>query len=1027
MNLPAADAAKPPALSFYLPFDGTAKAETAGGAAEPRQEKNLAYGSGISGQALLAGPELLLEYAGAGNLDQRQGTVMLWFKANWNSGDFANDSDKRNWHCLFGQLRPQPRLGSGALWFFLWGNLLRGDMSDEKDSYTCLGANIRKGEWHHLAFSWGPQGPRVFLDGVPGSAHQKDSGSPLSEARFDASAVFESFFVGCHNGLEQADGYIDEFKIFDAPLSPEQVQAEVAKVRPLRLRSGSEFLRANERATATFTLTNLSASPLAGTLGWKLVGPDGATVAEQADLALAIEANSTATFSCDIPGLKAGEYELRAIPAFKGMEPLIHRLWVLRQDPMIAPAGTLDLKLIETVDFTQELPAERFVSTGENRKGTCDGKPYLEAGPKQNDRFAVKVTLPRPFTPYLLEWDYPDDGKRTMEVIVQEALNSGNSYELQTGVFCGDEYPTSGTMLVHRCVYWAKEQDIAVIFMTARKDAPAAVAQLRIYEIAGGLPDAGVKPAAAVDGWTRTLAVYFEDPAVIYNFGVKSGLMPDFEDMLDRLMAYMKWSGQDMFVYPGVWYQGAMYPSADAPYPYMPRPHPHNYIRCILEKFAAEGLTFMPTINLHNIPLRGKHDLGPAAIASGTIHATPAMILDTGKPNPGGWHGTPPNFNPLHPATQEAIARYVEDMLDLYADSPAFKGIVFHLTTHTTLWFGGIEAGYNDYCIEQFERDTGITVPVPRDVPERGKLYYEWLTANAREPWIDWRCQQISVFYRRLADQISARRPDLRLGIFSYRPTVSELKDPRFGTPGYPETATRESGFDPKYYQDSANIIVAQTIYPADYRWSFGRYQKDNIRREMQRDRKALADTYAVLESACHPWVNMHDRYWEDPVGKDNPLKAEWLREHPWRVSTLNPNHIHFMEQFILPLRHGDVLGFSKGGFLIGTLGFEEQMAEFSKAFRALPAKRFGDLPGSPETVKCRSLTTPEETWFYAVNTSPAAATVSFVLDRQPAQVVELSDQRQIAVPETRFRVELKPYQLRSFKLGAGATVLSAE
>ncbi len=1023
----AADTASPEPL-FYLPFDGTAKAQKASGKAEPLKEVNPTYGEGVNGQALLAGPETLIEYATAGNLNQSEGTITLWFKPNWNGNEYASDSDKKNWHCLFAEPRPPKRLGSGALWFWLWGPMLRGDVSDEKDSYNCFAAPLRKGEWHHFAFVWeGERGARLYMDGKGGNAEQRDGGSMLgiAQGKKTIPAALESFFVGCHGEREQADGFIDEFKIFGAPLSTEQILAEVAKVRPVRLECSREYFKTDEKLSLQCVLTNISSASLDGEWSWKLVGPAGAVVAEKSGIAISLKAGGAESLTCDVPGLKEGGYDLLVTAPVKTMEPLSCGIWVLRKNPMIQHDGKLDLKLIETIDFTKEITPERFVAAGEHRMGTLDGQAYLEAGAKGNDRFAVRVELPRPSAPYLLEWSYPDDKKRTMEVIVQNAAAAGEGYDLQTGVFCGDEYPSTGKMLTHRCVYWAREKDIAVIFMTARKDAPAAVSQVRIYEINGGLPDAAVKTVAPVDGWTRTMAVYFEDPAVGFDFGVSAGTMPGYEEMLDRLEAYMKWSGQNMLIYPAVWYQGAMYPSSTPPY--MPRLHPRDYIRCILEKFEPEGLTFMPTINLHNIPLRGKYEISQATVDSGALHSSPVMILNTGKPNPGGWHGTPPNFNPLHPETQAAINLYVDEMLALYADSPAFKGIVFHLTKHATLWFGCLEAGYNDYNVDQFEKDTGEKVAVARDAPDRGKLYYEWLTANAREKWIDWRCRQLSAFYKKIADRISARRPDLRLGIFSYQPTVSELKDPRFGTPGYTEAVNKESGFDPNYYQDASNIIVSQTIYPADYRWSFDHYQKDNPRRESQRDRNASADSYAVLRTAKFPWVNMHDRYWEDPIGKEKPLKAEWLKEHPWRVSTLNPNHAHFMEQFVLPLRHGDILGFSKGGFLIGTTGFEEQVAEFSKAFRALPAMRFGDLPGSTDTVKCRTLTTSETTWFYAVNTAPTAAAISFVFDRQPGGVADAADGRSVNVDGTKLTVALKPYQLRSFKMGKGAAVVSVE
>ena len=57
------------------------------------------------------------------------------------------------------------------------------------------------------------------------------------------------------------------------------------------------------------------------------------------------------------------------------------------------------------------------------RTATLNGRAYYEAGPQKNDRFAVKVTLPEAGVPYLVEWDYPDDKLRTMEMVAQDATD----------------------------------------------------------------------------------------------------------------------------------------------------------------------------------------------------------------------------------------------------------------------------------------------------------------------------------------------------------------------------------------------------------------------------------------------------------------------------------------------------------------------------------------------------------------------------------------------------------------------------
>ena len=182
--------------------------------------------------------------------------------------------------------------------------------------------------------------------------------------------------------------------------------------------------------------------------------------------------------------------------------------------------------------------------------------------------------------------------------------------------------------------------------------------------------------------------------------------------------------------------------------------------------------------------------------------------------------------------------------------------------------------------------------------------------------------------------------------------------------------------------------------------------------------------TYAPLGDARFPWVNMHDRYFEDGIGgagwwgKNEPLKAPWLKEVPWRVSTLNPGGQYFLEHYVMPLRYGDVLGFSKGGFLIGTAGVEQELLAFSRAFRALPAERFSDLSGSTATMKARVLKSASGNWFYAVNTSQEAVEVSFQFEGDATQILDAATGR----PENR-PILLKAYELRSFRTDGQAPV----
>ncbi|HRR33610.1 MAG TPA: acetylxylan esterase [Kiritimatiellia bacterium] len=163
---------------------------------------------------------------------------------------------------------------------------------------------------------------------------------------------------------------------------------------------------------------------------------------------------------------------------------------------------------------------------------------------------------------------------------------------LRVGELNGVKYLEAGRMAEDR---WAYR------FILPDDDSPAAISEIRLYRIMSGkLPAAAItEPPANDDGWHRTFALYFEDVSVGYNFAVAGdgGDETSIGPMLDRLIATMKFTGQNMFCYPGAWYNGLMGTG------YLPRSHLVDYRLASLDKFDKAGIGYMPTINQFHLPM----------------------------------------------------------------------------------------------------------------------------------------------------------------------------------------------------------------------------------------------------------------------------------------------------------------------------------------------------------------------------------------------------------------------------------------
>ena len=863
---------------------------------------------------------------------------------------YEGDAKSTAWRNLFsiGSIDEKSRLGSGLKRAWWLQGKLRVDPSDDMDSYRTFDRAVQDGEWHHVVVTWTPGGVWAMVDG--GGAWRGDSSSMLSASLTPVSRL--SFSRPADFDSFSIGGENGRFA-FEGLIDDVEIFAapmSVDEARDYYFAHGGELPRV----------------------------PDYAAIFDG-----------------------------------RGGNPYV------ASAPAAAP-GEMDLELVQEIRLDSERPCERFRAVGGVAVRELGGRKYIEGGSAYQNRFAVGVSLDPSHPLYAFEIEYPDDAVRTMGVTIQKASAAAQDYRMQCGVMTGREYPNTGKFLAHRVPWWTcGGKDVAVVLRQACTDARgmrgAAAAAVRVYRVKGGrLPPAGVRDAPAAGGWNRTLSLYFEDPAISKDFLVPDTIAWKPEgwcELLDKLAATMKFTGQNLFAYPAVWYQGML--GLEHDYVAGGRVHPPYFWKAVYEKFDREGLYAMPTLNQHN-PTRHIVDVTYESRNDGSLHDTPVSIFSTGRPNGKHSHGCPPNFNIAHPEMQALIEGEIDALVDDGAPHPSFKGVCLHLARHSMHWFstdeGGFAGGYNDYCIDAFEKAKGVKVPVDRSDPLRGKAYYEWIRANAHEKWVEWRCDVVSGFYLRIAEKMKRRRPDLKLWInmeWTLNTKYIGIRDADFFG-----RSNREGGIDAARFK-GANVILSQTCVPADTRWGgthglkgedweyFGRMWRE----------KPFFD---LMREASYPAVNIHERYFESPVGTQttkgspNALSCEWMDEHPWRVETINPAGRHALAQFTGPLAVQDVLCISKGGFLMGNYGTERELARFARYFRALPAVVFGDI-SAQGAVRVRGGEFAGRRYLYVANTDgvSAQATVDFGAGMRDAVTGEAF--------AGRVALDLPPWEFRSF------------
>ena len=1032
----ATDNDRPARETFHLSFDAGFEAQAAG-RGTPLRAAEPELVDGVRGRAARFRTGRFLEYAEAGNLPKEQGAISLWYRPDWKaptkhlsqnlqshvgrpSGTelpTGSGTGSKIRPYLFREQGPrQP--GANTIWLWFHEDQLRFDLRDPEDRYATdrKFAESAPG-WRHIVAAWDcRRDRRLYVDGklVAAGRPRGDSQIPFLPFTWPAES-HESFVVGAETpkGVNSAEGTIDELIVFDRLLTESDVRQLYATYRPLPLEVAviDPYPLVADASRAQVRLENMGPRPLQVSAHYEITNAAGQATS-QGDLTpmtfgagetvyrpLAIRIDNTEAHRCKLT-IRDGQHTL------------VHddTLWPVV--PPARPQPDLHARVVQEIDLGQPLGKDALVdSDGKSQVVDSPLGKYREAAPARHSRFAVRLQIRSPGALHRVTWTYPDDKARTMDVILQPPEPRGD-YVIQAGAMTGDEYPVTHTMIQQGGFFWPKDRQQILIFMTALEGQPAAVGRVRVEEVAGPLPRAEVQPYRGATP-ARSLGIYYEDPVLHSNLGT-APTMPDYRDAVDRLGQYMGWFGQDLLMYPTVWYQGPLYDSTveSGTSRLRSRPHPPFFALYLAKRLAADGATFMPLFNVNHLStLNSRALIDLAAIRAG--RDTPVNVMWNGQLKTYGWHSTDPLYNILDPLVQDRVRRLVAEHVALLKDQPGFKGIVFHDTRHCLLSLGSLDSGYNDGNLRRFEQDTGRQIPVDRRDPRRTFLSYRWLMDHAREDWIAWRCDKIREFYAQLAKLITATRPDAQLVVKPFIIDQARVADTDETHDGY-EAMTREAGLDLRRLAQVPGISIQRSTCPADYRWRGKTPQYADARTEILATR-----TYRLLQGLPHVGLNMHDRYWENAIGRTAPLTELWGgKEHEWRVSTLNASPRYILENYAGPMGSVDLQYFTKGGFVLGFWGVEEPIRQFAQALRTLPAAAFQDVAGLSDPAAVRCAQVDGQQFFYAVNRFHHPVVCRLNVEGGGRLRDLVSGERLSA---DGLEIRLGPFQLRSFGVEGGS------
>ncbi len=775
----------------------------------------------------------------------------------------------------------------------------------------------------------------------------------------------------------------------------------------------------------------------------------------------------------------------------------------------IAAAEQADHRLLETIDCTQDFPVERFFSNGPTQVVQSSIGSYREADGKSLARFGYRFTIENIGKPHAVVIRFPDDKRRFM------CIMDGTTYDLTTSAFTNWAQPLSGKMLELRQVFWPRWKDCSLVFMNWGEGEPSAVAQIEIWELGDRLPALDI-PGDSNDGACRELGIQYEDPC---GTGDAEGAT-NHEEWVERIVEYARHSGQGLLIYPLAWYHGPLFPAKEEPSGAMDvvampdrklylrwTTEPEDWYARLLERFDREGLAFqgamtlmrlgslMAQMNIDGDKIKAGADTINNISWNGTVQGstgdwTPlynvrnfnriAELLKTQSvvepyggalseyeygEDPGQKSQMGPIFNPLHPIVQKAILDFVKDIGERYSKYSSFRGISFNMFASCMPWYGSIHFGYDDLSITLFEQETGITVPVDTNLPDRFSKRYEYLCYVCRPAWVAWRCRKIRELFGRIHSTLASCRSDLRVTVTLWDETTvpgtlgaGSASQQIYARPSMRELY-RDGGIDVDLYGDKPGLEIDMGMGNSRDRGGHGRYSASGVNTpleagSMYRDFDFLdGEMLRSIHAHDHPgafifncWVEAwgkHVWFLPEPDDKNIPIvanmdgkKAERLlrvnSEYPedgfwWdsqsRIVPGFPAGDHFMEPYAHAVAEVDACRITRGGLFLDR-AHTESLQRFARAYRALPRQKFKTVGDTTDPVALRTLVLDNRRYFYLINRDYYPVAVEVIFNRTPEDLRDLANNSPLAATDFR-PLKLGPYELRSFAFSNDAEISS--
>lgn len=774
----------------------------------------------------------------------------------------------------------------------------------------------------------------------------------------------------------------------------------------LRRTSPYWFLRPGEPVRVTLSAASDTVVPAAVVLTRHA---DGAEIDRRR---LTIHPGATREQSCEFRVEEEGQFNITALvdgqPA--SSEPV--RFVVMNPTPLPAPdryEPPGEGALVDEIDCAEDPQASGrlYYDSGDARvvdsplgryreggAGTLGGQSHSNAA---RSWFGYQIHFENLHRPHRVVVDYPDDDFRAFLLVIYEQGRAMRQFD--NGVGTGG--PRRLSRRVHRreIFLWPRHHDAWLVAHTWRKNAPAAIQRIRVYEMEDGLPPLPVGNSG------RYFGMYYEEPRFIDWSHQVSDEPIEFVRTWDRLGSFMRHTGQNL-----LWYQGISYGIAST----------ETELVTTLRRFGPRSDHFGNNTFRGMLLSAEKHGYGIIAdlheqLAVFEEHLPEGVpIVDTRQTGADGTMATfapsgDSGYNIVHPAVQDLLLRAFRQVAEKYRDSPAFLGLSFRtmqVINPAYSGFGSERFGYGDFTVGLFEKETGVEVPGGNDPgdPERFRQRYEHLMGPKRAEWIAWRTRKVTDWLSRVAGMLREVRPDLQL-----------FMSPKGG--GFQRVPAR--GMDPGQWAEVPNLRFGTATFIG---YHFAGYRMPMSHTQDIRPWDRVKDRYAHM--GRHTVALCPNPYMEG--GELWKIYPSEMQRHigPGGDSCGAPDSPppYYIERVADLMSTGPLWMFADGALAYRGI-LPRQKQKIARFVRSLPMADFRHSGINLEPAFLWEADHEGERIFYVVNRQVYPVALDLAVEGAD-QARRLHDGKTVLVVRDALRLELEPFGMEAYAVAGGSRIV---